>query len=704
MGNVPLQVFAELVNGDGRLCYPIAVEVLGKVKGGRLAVRLKGRDDDVDIAGLMIDAGFARKQSTNCIFGLEAEVENELLGGNSKVVAEQGSPSSARGQKVVLPPLTEKVKQDVVGRPMAVRNGTGDVKSGTKKSGGQDVNANVKGPVVVCNLPVSEVPDVVDVKKTAEGKSGGGDLEKFGKNKFDDVVVGDHAKKKFDAEVRKLGRKGPVEVKKTETKVSVEGKTLEDKMSAKEKKFDSSGKFTLAAEKSKHEGKKYDSKNPVDSKTKKLDKKSGLDFVEGRPMEAGKSARSNCEDRLDGGKVMECKSGRNCKWKPRCRFAHPEGGNEEKAFGDKPRELHEENPAQSGGSVKDCMTSEIKEEEADQRKPFQDVENDHVCKRKTNDDEKIVVDKPSAGVGHPEVQRLCRGVFPPKSNTFTAEVCHFVSPERFFFSNNEQGDKFMAMMLEIQDPGDKAVLQEVGAACLAFYDKDEMFYRAEITAMDSGTGQVTVQLVDLGATITLAGNELRALEPRHLDEPDFVVEAALAGVQPIGGNWSEEDREMVKMVFTGVSLEVEVVGKKDGKVLVNLTDKEGNNIAGLLIDAGLAVACDPEKKEMCELAELVAATPPALTYGKLSSGTMVVIAAASPVDIHLSTGALFDQFTEVVFPLVEEAGDKGVVQEEVVAHLKSILTFNYNACSLHAVPILWYICSSGDNRLTSPRS
>ena len=107
MGNVPLQVFAELVNGDGRLCYPIAVEVLGKVKGGRLAVRLKGRDDDVDIAGLMIDAGFAKKQSKNCIVGLEAEVENELLGGNSKVVAEQGSPSSARGQEVVLPRLAE---------------------------------------------------------------------------------------------------------------------------------------------------------------------------------------------------------------------------------------------------------------------------------------------------------------------------------------------------------------------------------------------------------------------------------------------------------------------------------------------------------------------------------------------------------------------------------------------------------------------
>ena len=51
-------------------------------------------------------------------------------------------------------------------------------------------------------------------------------------------------------------------------------------------------------------GKKYDLKNPVDSKTKKLDKRSGLDFVEGQPMEDGKSARSTCEDRLDGGHTL----------------------------------------------------------------------------------------------------------------------------------------------------------------------------------------------------------------------------------------------------------------------------------------------------------------------------------------------------------------------------------------------------------------
>ena len=93
-------------------------------------------------------------------------------------------------------------------------------------------------------------------------------------------------------------------IKEEDKALRFEYRAREVPKSVKEKKFDGSGKFTLATEKSKHEGKKYDSKNPVDSKTKKLDKRSGL---EGRPMEDGKSARSKCKDGLDGRKVMECK-------------------------------------------------------------------------------------------------------------------------------------------------------------------------------------------------------------------------------------------------------------------------------------------------------------------------------------------------------------------------------------------------------------
>merc|ERR1719397_339681 len=170
---------------------------------------------------------------------------------------------------------------------------------------------------------------------------------------------------------------------------------------------------------------------------------------------------------------------------------------------------------------------------------------------------------------------------------------------------------------------------------------------------------------------TLEGNKLRPLKSRHLEERGCVVEAALAGVQPLGEAWTEGDNEMAGLVLSPeVPLEIEVVGEEDGKVLVNLTDLEGNNLADLLVEAGVAAPRDLMKKEPAGVqAEEGAATmplaPSALTYGKLESGPMMVFAAASPLDLHLSTGALFEQYSDAVYPVVEEAGEKADLQKEV---------------------------------------
>ena len=154
-----------------------------------------------------------------------------------------------------------------------------------------------------------------------------------------------------------------------------------------------------------------------------------------------------------------------------------------------------------------------------------------------------------------------------------------------------------------------------------------------------------------------------------------MVEAALAGVQPFGEAWGEEDTEMAGLVLSpNVPLDVE-----DGKVMVNLTDPESNNLAVLLVEAGVAAAPKDLVKRIPvrEPIEVkVAKTPlaqPALTYGELESGSMMVFAAASPLDIHLSTGALFEQYSSTVYPVVEEAGAKGVVQKEVIVSQQTYL-------------------------------
>ena len=124
-----------------------------------------------------------------------------------------------------------------------------------------------------------------------------------------------------------------------------------------------------------------------------------------------------------------------------------------------------------------------------------------------------------------------------------------------------------------------------------------------------------------------------------------------------------------------IPLNVEILGEKDGKVLVNLTDLEGNNLAGLLVEAGVAAPRELEQKDSAGALVVetgaALATPlelPALTYGKLESGPMMVFAAASPLDLHLSTGALFEQYSDSVYPVVEEAGHKGTALKEVKEH------------------------------------
>merc|ERR1712013_582672 len=181
-------------------------------------------------------------------------------------------------------------------------------------------------------------------------------------------------------------------------------------------------------------------------------------------------------------------------------------------------------------------------------------------------------------------------------------------------------------------------------------------------------------------------------EAPHLDQPSCVVEAALAGVQPLAEVWSGEDKEMARIVLSDeLPVQVEVVGKKDGKVLVNLKDLEENDLAHLLMEAGVAAP----RTEAAELATSEASSPlaaaqapavsstqapaaptiappvplvaaPPLSYGKLESGPMLVFAAASPVDLYLSTGALFSQYSDIVHGVVEEAGEDGTVEKEVI--------------------------------------
>merc|ERR1712013_682725 len=121
-------------------------------------------------------------------------------------------------------------------------------------------------------------------------------------------------------------------------------------------------------------------------------------------------------------------------------------------------------------------------------------------------------------------------------------------------------------------------------------------------------------------------------EAPHLDQPYCVVEAALAGVQPLAEVWSGEDKEMARIVLSDeLPVQVEVVGKKDGKVLVNLKDLEENDLAHLLMEAGVAAP----RTDAAELAAPVASSPLAAAQAPAVSSTQAPAAPtiAPPVSL-----------------------------------------------------------------------
>ena len=312
MATFSLQLFSELVNGEGQLCYPLAVEVMGKVKGGRLAVRLYGQEEDIDVAKLLIKAGCAKEQSQNCIFGLEAEVELELFWGKTK--------ASSSGQMEVLPPLTEMVKKDA-----RLTKGNGNARERGNEGKSQDLNANVQKSVA----EVTNAKEVVAEKTNGESL-GVVDCRKFVKDKPQFEAEKPEENRSIE-EKPDRSKKSPLETQNPVARKNLEGRSIANSIG-----------------------------RPAKPK------------VEDRPEVFSRHQRLESENKLEGEKVAECKSGKNCKWKPRCRFAHYEGGNEEQTrqnkatVDDKP--IVEKKLLKVRETANEDKASEIKDNQVDLRK------------------------------------------------------------------------------------------------------------------------------------------------------------------------------------------------------------------------------------------------------------------------------------------------------------------------------------------------
>ena len=93
----------------------------------------------------------------------------------------------------------------------------------------------------------------------------------------------------------------------------------------------------------------------------------GEDGHKGGPGERGRPAKLVGEDRPGNKRRVLCKSGMNCNWKPKCRFGHPEGGNNmDKITKDLSKLFKEDRETLATGIFKEMDTNndgEISEEE-----------------------------------------------------------------------------------------------------------------------------------------------------------------------------------------------------------------------------------------------------------------------------------------------------------------------------------------------------
>ena len=582
-----LHLFASLVSGDP--AYPLLVEVVGRVAGGRWAVRLLGATDGQDVAELMVEAGLAvrrgdmeallpepalatvplHQQISRAAADTRREQQLALGAGQARQTAtceakikekeamEKGMKEAKRLEQEA--EREAKVKADKELKDKAVKDSK--VKAEKEAMENAEREARVKGDKIAKDKAKKEVQ--VNAEKEAKEKADREDKEKAEKvikveaEKEGIVKAEKEAKMKADREAKEKADRAAKEKAENKAKLKEEKETKEKADKEAKMKLEKEAKEKALRESKKKEEAKKTAKSQAEAKLK--EEKEG---VKKKTDQAKQKADKEAKDILENQKTEEVK------------------GNAAVA---KPKEIN--------------TTEDLAGREAEQ-----------MCSR--------------------TAPQLARGRM-PTSGQVLGVVTHLDSPSSFYVCLTEAEATFIAIMAETQEPEEGVGAAEVGAACLAL-SEDGCWYRAEVEAVEGE--QATVFLVDHGQRLEVAVAGLRRLT-RHLEVPGLVARCGLAGVRPTAGAWTTEEVEAASMVLgvgQDVQLQVEVVGEQGGVTMVKIKDEENNDMAALLVESGLA------------------RTGAALTYGELSTGSLIVFAASSPTDLHLSSPDLFQVFNDKV--------------------------------------------------------
>uniref|UniRef100_A0A671WXD7 Tudor domain containing 1 n=1 Tax=Sparus aurata TaxID=8175 RepID=A0A671WXD7_SPAAU len=147
---------------------------------------------------------------------------------------------------------------------------------------------------------------------------------------------------------------------------------------------------------------------------------------------------------------------------------------------------------------------------------------------------------------------------------------------------------------------------KVGVPCCAKFPGDGAWYRAMVNEMSED--ETSVNFVDYGSCMKVKNKNLRPITPRLLTLPFQAVRCSLAGVEPLGSEWSSEALLWFQTLVDGEKLSARVLSVSEQGYNVKL-ESRGQDMAVALISEQLAKAPGAIPKETHEIPTEGTATP-----------------------------------------------------------------------------------------------
>lgn len=126
----------------------------------------------------------------------------------------------------------------------------------------------------------------------------------------------------------------------------------------------------------------------------------------------------------------------------------------------------------------------------------------------------------------------------------------------------------------------------LGSTCLAM--DEDCWYRAEKVKLSIDETNATLFLLDYGKTVCVPVSSLRPLPSSLSSLPGLVCLVKLRGVKRSGEDWSQDEISGAMLVLDVGGWVVKDVEVYELQTVVSMKDMEGNDVADLLVETGIA--------------------------------------------------------------------------------------------------------------------